>query len=214
MFSIDLLKGTGVPLKSSPGKFALSTLPFIVPAVIIMIVIVHYGYNGTVLAMAKNRIEKIKTMTADYSDDIEFYQGMTSKLNNTNRRLSDVASVIDKNIQWTPMVRTMVETMPDSIILQKLRLNSDTIRKKMPDKNDKDKMVFVECIKRKMRITVYGASQYDSDNAVQGYIYRLRNSEVFMSEVTDVRIVARDVAKLDGRDVPCYEIDCLFKIQE
>ena len=214
MFTIDLLKGSGAPLKSHPGKFALSIVPFIVPAIIIMIMVVHYGYNSTVLAMSKTRIDKMQSMIAGYSDDIEYYKSMTGKLTATRQHLGDVSSVIDKHVQWSPMVQTLVETMPDSIMLQKLNLHRSIVRKKMPDKTNENKMISVDCIKRKLRITVYGVSPFDSDTAVQGYIYRLRNSDIFMSVVADVRIVARDVAKLDGKDVPSYEIDCPFKLQE
>jgi Tfp pilus assembly protein PilN len=211
MFTIDLLKGSGAPLKSQPGKFALGTVPFIVPAVIIIIAIAHYGYNSTVLATAKTRIDKMQSMIADYSDDIEYYKDMTGKLTATKQHLAEVSTVIDRHVQWSPIVRTLVEAMPDSIVLQKLRLHRDTVRKKMPDKKDKNKVVFVDCVKRKLRITVCGVSPFESDTAVQGYIYRLRNSDILMSEVTDIRIVTRDVTKLDGKDVPCFEIDCLFK---
>lgn len=214
MFTIDLLKGTGAPLKSHPGKFALSIVPFIVPAVIITFIVVHYGYNSTVLAMSKSRINKTQSLIAGYSEDIEYYKSMTDKLTATRQRLGEIASVIDKQIQWSPIVQALVENMPDSIMLQKLFLYRNIVKKKRPDKTNNNKMISVDCIKRKLRITVYGVSPFDSDTAVQGYIYRLRNSDVFMSEVTDIRIVARDVANLDGKDVPSYEIDCLFKEQE
>lgn len=213
MFTIDLLKGSGAPLKSHPGKFALSIVPFIVPAIVIMIMTVHYGYNSTVLAMSKTQIDKMQSMIAGYSDDIEYYKSMTGKLTATRQRLGEVSTVIDKHVQWSPVMQTLIETMPDSIMLQKLHLTRNIVRKKMPDKTNKN-MISVDCIKRKLRITVYGVSPFDSDAAVQGYIYRLRNSDIFMSAATDIRIVARDVAKLDGKDVPSYEIDCLFRAQE
>jgi hypothetical protein len=214
MFTIDLLKGTGRPLKSSPSKFALSTVPFIVPAVIILIMVVHLNYCNTVLATGRGRLEKIKTLVADYSEDIEYYKDMTGQMTSARQRLTEVSKVIDRHVQWSPYLQELVENMPDTIILKKLRLFRGSKREKMQDKENKDKVVFVECIKRTLRITVCGTSSFGSDAAAKEYLSRLQNSEAFMSEVKDLRIVTRNVAKLDGKDVPSYEIDCLFKTQE
>ena len=76
------------------------------------------------------------------------------------------------------------------------------------------KVVFKNIIKRKMRLSVCGLSSFGSDIAVKEYLYRLRSSDIFISSVKDVKIVTHDVTKFDGKDLPCYEIDCVFAAQE
>ena len=60
MFTIDLLKGTGIPLQSSPGRTVLRAVPFLVPALLVLGLLGHYAYNQTLLGTKQENLERMQ----------------------------------------------------------------------------------------------------------------------------------------------------------
>lgn len=214
MFTVDLLKGTGLPLKSSPTRVALSAIPFIVPVIIATVLVVNFTVNSTVLATTNSRMNKVNTMLEQYSEDIATCRDIQTNIRSTKQLLNDVSGAIYRHVQCTPIIQSTIEAMPETIVLDRLKLYRASYRRKMPDKNDPKKLVFVDVIERTIMITACGISQIGADEAIHSFIRNLRESENLATLIKDIKIVAKKDEEVNGQVVPSYEIECLLNSQE
>ena len=214
MFTVDLLKGTGLPLKSSPTRVALCAIPFIVPAIILAVLIVNYTVNSTVLAATNSRLKKVNSMLQQYSEDISSCREIETEISDTKQRLNNVAGAINRHIQCSPIIQSSIKAMPDNIVLDKFKLYRASYRRKVPDKNDPKKLVFVDVIERTILITACGMSQIGADESIHKFIQNLRESENLSTLIKDIKIVAKKDEEVNGSVVPSYEIECLLNSEE
>ena len=56
MFTIDLLKGQGIPIKRRPWGVAIAALAFVVPILVAMVMFGFYISNGIVIRVTKQEI--------------------------------------------------------------------------------------------------------------------------------------------------------------
>jgi len=213
MFTIDLLKGTCVPAKSKPGGVALATIPFLVPAVIAIITTAYYIQGRSLITMNETIITNTDRKIARFEADLDFREDINQQIAGINRCLTEVSGAIGQYNQFSGVLQVLVENMPDSIILKELEARRRIIQKNVPNKTNPDEMVRATFVQRTLLISVCGASHADSDRSVKQYIYRMRNSEALKPLVEDIRIATSGADEFEGKNVTCYEIDCLFKLQ-
>ena len=214
MFTIDLLKGSCVPAKSQPGGVALAAIPFVVPAIIAIITTAHYIHGSTLITMNEAIITDTDRKIVRFEADLDFRKDIHQQIAGINRSLTEASGAISQYSQFTGVLQVLVENMPDSIVLKELELRRKIIQKNVPSKQDPEVLVRATFVQRTLLISVCGGPHSDSDRAVKQYIYRLRNSEELKPLVEDIRIVTSGADEFEGKNVTCYEIDCLFKLQK
>jgi hypothetical protein len=127
--------------------------------------------------------------------------------------LTDVGTAIGRNVQWSPILRLLVEKMPATTQLSKLDVSLVQISKQVPDRTDPKRMVNVPYASRTLRISLHEFSKSDSGEGVHAFINTLKSSSVLASKVEDIRIAAQEREKVQGVEVTRYDIDCVFKPQ-
>ncbi|MHC4645449.1 MAG: hypothetical protein ACYTBJ_08100 [Planctomycetota bacterium] len=210
MFTIDLLKGEGVPVKSGPERIVVTVVTLTVPLFVALIMIGLYANNSIAMSIQNQQIASYQGMTEKLSDAVEFQQEFESRKNTINGSLAEVAASIGRHVQWSPILVTVARNMPESMVLNKLDVKLDSERRTVPMKDDPKKTVQVSVPVRTLQITVSGDSQRDHNKAVRDFKERLWASTVLRPKLKDI-FMERKTDKDKDRDVVFWNIDCIFK---
>jgi len=210
MFTIDLLKGQGIPMKSSPGGIAIAAVTVAVPMTIAIIMFGFYLNNRTQVSIKEHEIVRCQAEIDKLSGAVELQKSLEKEKITYGNYLSEVNSSISRYIQWSPVLVTLVENMPDSVMLTELEVKQLSVRKKVPDKDNPQEMIEKSVPVRILQMTVSGSPQHDCDKAVRDFRNRLRSSAFLGPKLENIG-VSQESETLEGRDVASYGIECVFK---
>ena len=210
MFTIDLLKGQGVPLKSSPGGIAIIAISAVVPIIIAIIMFGFYQDDKAHASVTEQEIIRCQREIEKLSDAVESYNSLEKEKILYGECLSEVKSSISKYIQWSPVLVTMVENMPDSVMLTGLEVTQNSVRKKMPKPDNPQEMVEKSIPIKVLLMNVSGNPKYNTGKAVIDFQDSLRSS-AFLGPKLESIGYSQESEKLKGQDVASYEIKCVFK---
>jgi len=210
MFTIDLLNGQAVPLKSKPGSLAIIVISAAIPVTIAMGMLSFY-HRTTIAASAKEQdIAKCEAEIDKLSGAVELQKVLEKKKIAYGSCLSEVKSSIKRHTQWSPVLTTLMENIPDSVVLNSLAVEHDTVKKKVPKEDNPKKMVEIDVLVRILRLTVSGGQQGDSDEAVRDFRDRIRASAFLGPRLEKIGVSQKSETR-DGQDVVSYEISCVLK---
>jgi len=210
MFTIDLLKGQGVPIKSRPGGIAISAVAVAVPVLIAIVMLAIYSLNIIHISNKTRDIAMHEAEIGKLSDLVKQLEALEKEKAACNGYLSEVKSSIARNTQWSPVLATVVENMPRTVILTSFEVNQRSIRQKAPKKDDPSKTVDVDVPVRTLGMKVYTGAQSNGDEVVKDFQSRLRSS-AFLGPRLETITVAQETVTLDKQDVVMYQINCIFK---
>jgi len=212
VFTIDLLKGQGVPIKSRPEGIAIAAVAFVVPVIIAIVMFGYYVHTRIVISVQKEGIANYEDKISELSDAIKQQKSFEQEKDVIKSSLSEVLSSVDRYVQWSPILETLVRSLPDSVILTKLEAKERSIRMKVPQKDNPDTMEEKTIPVRTLQMSVCGYQNSDCDKAVREFQDSIRSSTLLGPKIEDIK-VAQGFDKLEGKDVISYEIDCTFKPQ-
>ena len=210
MFTIDLLKGQGLPMKSRPTGIVISAVAVAVPVIIAMVMLGVYLRNKIIISVEKQKIAMLETEIGKFSELVKLQESFEKDKAVYSSCLSEVKSSIGRYAQWSPVLVTVVENIPDSVTLTALEARQRSIKKKVPQKDDPQKTIDVDVAVRALRASVYASPQADSDEVVRNFQSRLRSS-AFLGPRLENITVSQESGKLEGEDIVIYQIDCIFK---
>jgi hypothetical protein len=210
MFTVDLLKGQGLPMKSRPTGIIISAAAVTVPVIIAMIMLGFYLRNKITISVLMHETARWETEIGKFSEFVKLQESFERDKAIYSSCLAEVKSSIGRYSQWSPVLTTVVENMPDSAVLTALEAKQRSIRKKVPQKDNPEKTTDVDVIVRTLRVSVCANPQADRDEAIRNFQARLRSS-AFLSTRLENITVSQESGKLDGQDIVIYQIDCVFK---
>ena len=115
MFTIDLLNGQAVPLKSRPGSLVIIVISAAIPVAIALGMLSFY-HRTTIAASAKEQeITKYQAEIEKLSGAVELQRALEIEKIAYNSYLSEVKSAIKRYTQWSPALTTLMDNIPDSI---------------------------------------------------------------------------------------------------
>ena len=210
MFTIDLLKGQGLPAKSRPEGIAIAAGTLAVPVIIAIVMFGFYLRNKIIISIKKQAIVNYETRIDELSDAVELQKSFENEKNAISSCLSEVSTSIGRHTQWSPVLTTLVKNMPDSVVLTDLEVKQGSVKRKVPKKDDATKMIDISVPVRTLQINVCGSPQSDCDKAVRDFRERLHSSTLLGPKLENIRVSQR-FGTLRNRDVVSYQIDCIFK---
>ena len=211
MFTIDLLNGQAVPLKSKPGSLAFIVLSAAIPVIIAMWMFSSYHRNVIAASVKEKEITKYQAGIDKLSDAVESQRTLEKKKTSFYSCLSEVRSSLKRHTQWSPVLTTIMENIPDSVVLDSLEVEHETIKKKVPKEDNPKKMVDIDVLVRVLRLTVSGSQKSDIDEAVRDFRDRIETSP-FLGPKLERKIgVSKKSETRDGKEVVSYEISCVLK---
>ena len=210
MFTIDLLKGQGIPIKSRPGGIAIGAAAVAVPVIIAMAMLGIYLRNKIIISVQKQEIARWESEIGKLSELVKLQESFEKDKDVYSNCLSEVKSVIGRYAQWSPVLATVVENMPDSVTLSALEAKQRFIKKKVPQKDDSKKTTDVDVSVRTLRVSVCASPQAQNDEVVRDFQARLRSS-AFLGPKLENITVSQEPSKIESKEVVIYRIDCIFK---
>ena len=210
MFTIDLLKGRGIPAKSRPRNIAVVAVAVVVPVIIAIAMFGFVMHNRIIISIKKNTIGNYETRISGLSDAIEMQKSFEEEKSIYSSCLSEVSSSLAGHTQWSPVLVTLVENMPDSVMLTALDVKQRSVRQKVPKKDDPKIMIDVSVPVRTLQMKVVGRPQTNSDEAIREFSELLRSSSLLGPKLENIRI-SQGLGKIKDQEVVTYQIDCIFK---
>ena len=210
MFTIDLLKGRGIPIKSGPGGVTIAVAAFVVPIIIAIVMFGFYLSNIINISIQKREVVRYEKKIDELSDAIEMQKLFEKEKNVISSCLTEVSSSIAKHAQWSPILMTLVENMPDSVVLTSLEVKQRFIKRKVPKKDDPQKKTTISVPVRTLHVSISGSSQTNYDEAVRDFGARLRSSALLGPRLEDIR-VSQGFDMFQNQNVVSYGIECVFK---
>jgi hypothetical protein len=210
MFTIDLLNGQAIPPKTTPGGLAIIAMTAVVPIAVAIGMLVLYMNNDDALSVKEKKVAKYEMKISKHSGAVKMQKALQKEEQAYRKYLSEVKSSISKHTQWSPVLTTLMENIPDSVILTSLEIEHDSVRKSVPKKDNPKKKVEISVPVRVLRLGVSGGDQGNSDQAVKDFMGRLWASDSLGPKLENIGH-SQESKVIDGGDVISYEISCFFK---
>lgn len=212
MFTVDLLKGKGIPVKKGPEGIIIAAAALTPPLIIAIVMLGFYLHTRIITSIQKNKIVTFENKIRELSDATRFQNTIEEKKNVIDSCLSEVASSVGRYKQWSTILIALVENMPDSMVLTQLQATHSSVKRKVPKKDEPEMTVEISVPIRTLQMKVSGAPNLNYDSAVRDFKNRLSSSSLLAPMLEDIR-VSQGIDSLQGEDVVSYEIDCIFKPQ-
>jgi Tfp pilus assembly protein PilN len=212
MFTIDLFKGQGIPAKSRPEGIIATAVTVVLPMAIAVTMLGIYLSNRVVINIQRREISGYEKKIAGLSSEMKAYSKYEQRKDAVQQRISETAEAISDRQQWSDILITIVENLPESLVLERMAVESKATRVKVTDvenpKKKKDRIV----MKRTLLLTLGGAAGEVSNREVQAFRDKLKVSKVLGPKVEDIP-VSQHVEMVDDREVITYEMKCILKSQ-
>jgi Tfp pilus assembly protein PilN len=212
MFKIDLLKGQGIPVRSRPESIAIAAVALVVPVVIIFLMLGCFLQNRIIISINKSRIAQYEEKITDFAGAVQLQQNFESEKKQIEDYLEEIGSSLSLGLhkQWTPVLVTVVENIPDSVVLTELEVKKSAVKKKVPKKTDPEKTVSIDVPVRTLRMSVKGSATSDCDQKIKEFREKLYASDSLGSMLENI-MVSRKMDVLQQENEISYQIDCVFK---
>jgi hypothetical protein len=214
MYKIDLLNGKAVPQKLTPARLAILAAPFLVAAIVLVIIAVWYMSLLVSQTTVKIKLADHQKRSRQLKDSVEEYRQITEKLSNANLCRYELSRAVTQNLKWTSILTTIAEKMPPTIILRDLNVSKRDIREQIDSRKKPDQKLDFLFAERTLKITVCGPADDQSDLAVRQYIKELSADQKFSDIMDDIRIVSFRDETFNDMNVTSYQIECAFKVNK
>ena len=209
MFTIDLLKGQGIPMRVTLQAVAVVAAAALFPVIVGIAVFVYYTDTSVTLSVQQQQLAGYRAKTSKLSDDVVHKETLESEISDNRSCLSEVNSLAVTHYQWSPILATLVECMPESLVLRTLEVKDRSVKKEIQDPQNQHMVKEILVPAKTLVMNVQVASGPDSD-AVEELQDKLYGSDVLGPMVENI-VVSRQTEELDGRSVTSYDIDCLLR---
>jgi len=213
MFAIDLLKGEAIPATSRPQGIAITAAAFGMPVMVAIVLFGLYMSNAAAISVQRPQVDYYQQKDEEFSEALAENESFEQQKNTINSVLSEVSASVHRHIQWSPIIVTLVESIPDSLLLTGLEVKRHNANRKIPKKDDPETLISTNVTITTLRIQVSGKSAQASDVAVRHFSDCLRLSELLGPKLEDIEVSRENTDPKSGDDMVSYGINCVFKPQ-
>ena len=211
MFTIDLLKGQGIPRRSRPEYIAVFGVVCAVPVIIAIVLLGLYLSNGVAISLMKGKIVDYSEQLSGLADAVEFQKSFEKNKKKLNEELSEALDSAGLYSQWSDVVAMLADNIPDSLVMTRLELKRRFVKIKVPDKKNPKVILSATVPARTLSINVSGSPYSNIDKTVRDFKDRLWSLIPKAALELDEIRVSQEGDKLEEYDVVSYNIDCIFK---
>lgn len=212
MFAIDLLKGKGLPTKSQPVLTAIAVVPILIPLMTVAVMAVCSFQNQIIINSRSSIIEDTQHKMSAFKNDLAYYTSINKQTAGYQEKLNIASKATQYRIQLTSILVQLTDNLPNDLMVTQFDLTRSDQRKKSSDPktgNEKD----VTSVQRKLKITVGGIDNPNTNQCAEQYVQSLRSSKLLSECFDGIQILSRSNGTLDGESFAFYEIECNFKEQ-
>jgi len=212
MYTVDLLMGEGIPIRSRPGGIVLASLIVVDPLLIGLAMTSFYLDWRVILTIKTQQLSNIETTSRLLTGALEKKKSLEEQKASASVTLSQIKTAVDGYIQWSQPLAALVENLSDTLVLTHLEASQSTVQRKAPAKDDPARKVDVSVPVRKLKLSVCGRQAGTALDAVQTLQENLRTSAI-MGPILDTITVSQSVSTLDSQEAVMYELECTLKAE-
>ena len=212
MFSIDLLKGKGLPEEIDPKRLILKALPIVIPLLVVTVFASAYQHGRASLRDQQQILNSNQQQLVLYTEDVAEYNKINSKIKGMQKCLNDISKAMGYRVQISEVFVELIQSLPENIFIYEMKLDRNCVQKKiqLPDSGEvKQKLV----VHRKLDLVLCGYDADQGDVAVQEYVNTLKRSPLLTGIFAEIKPSARQQGEVDGRAAIYYEIECVLREQ-
>jgi len=197
MHTIDLLRGQGIPVKTTLGSAAMVIVMVVVPILAASGMVDRYMQNVTDIEIKQRAIKTEEKTIEQFADAVKFKASLDRQQSAVNAKLSEVSSSLGKHIQWSPILVTLAECMPGDMVISGLRGEIISGRPKASG-NVSNRQSKASVTQRKLVLDISGSGQSNYSSLVENYKNRLKSSPALRTKLDDILVgqnrgIARDI---------------------
>ena len=115
MYTIDLLKGEGVPIRSRPGGIVFACAVIAVPLIVGIAIVGICLERRVALSIQEQQLAKINGVIGTLSEVLATKHAMEAEKTEATHLLENVKTALANYTTWTPALVTLVEGMPKDL---------------------------------------------------------------------------------------------------
>ncbi len=212
MFSIDLLKGKGLPETIDLKRSALKALPILIPVLAVTLFASAYQHDRALLRDQRQILSSNQQQLALHTEDIAEYNKINSKIKGMQKCLNDISKAMTYRVQVSEVFVELSQALPENIFVYEINLDRKSVQEKIqnPDSGEVTQRLVV---RRKLNLVLCGYDADRSDAAVQEYVNALKQSPLLAKIFLEIKPSARQQGEVEGRPAIYYEIECILREQ-
>lgn len=210
MHRIDLLKGQGIPEKTTSGGIVVLILAVIVPILVAVGMLDWYMRTETYIDVTSQSIANAREMIAERAPDVKLLKAREREIALINRSLKEISCCVDTFMQWTPILMTVAEEMPEKMIMTKLEVQSTAAaRRRQSRKKDPNQPLEIPIPSRTLVMNIQGTGEGNYDPIVQQFQGALNSSPVLEDKIKDI-IYSRQAGMQNTEKTESHAIKIIF----
>lgn len=210
MHTIDLLRGQGVPAKTTLGSAAMVVVMIAVPILAAAGMVDRYMQNKTDIGIKQQTIETEQQTIEKFADAVKFKESLLKQQNIIHRKLSEVSSCLGNFIQWSPVLETLAKYLPAKMVMSGLKAGSTSVRQQVASEKDPKRMESVTVSKRTLVLDISGSELRDYGSEVENYSKRLKSSPVLGPKLENIE-VSQNPGRSGDENTVSYTMNLMFK---
>jgi hypothetical protein len=210
MHTIDLLRGQGIPAKTTLGSAAMIVVIVAVPILAAAGMVDRYLQNKTDIGIKQQQIAVEQATIEKFADAVKFKESLQKQQDAIGSKLSEVASCLDNFVQWSPVLETLARYMPGQMVMSGLKAESTSERRQITSQNDPNRRINVTVSKRILVLDISGSEMRDYGEVVQNYANRLKSSPALGPKLEGIEVSQKPGTAGDLKTVS-YTMNLKFK---
>jgi Tfp pilus assembly protein PilN len=210
MHTIDLLRGQGIPAKTTFGSVAMVIVMVVVPILAAAGMVDRYMQNKTDIEIQQQTITTEEATIDKFADAVKFKESLEKDQGAINSKLSEVSSCLGNYIQWSPVLKTLAEHMPAKMVMSGLRAESTSVRQQVTSEKGPKRTVNVNVSRRMLVLDISGSELRDYGSEVENYSKRLKSSPVLGPKLEGIEFSQKPGSAGDLNTVS-YTMNLMFK---
>ena len=210
MHTIDLLRGQGIPAKTTFGSAAMVVVMIAVPILATAGMVDRYMQNGTDIGIKQQTIKTEQQTIEKFADAVKFKESLEKEQSAIHSKLSEVSSCLGNFIQWSPVLETLARYLPAKMVMSGLRAGSTSVRQRVANEKDPKLTENVTVFRRTLVLDISGSELRDYGSEVENYSKRLKSSSVLGPKLENIEFSQKPGSAGDINTVS-YTMSLMFK---
>jgi len=209
MFTIDLLKGQGIPMRVTLQAVLVVAVAALLPVIVGIATFMYYTGSTIKLSVQQQQLAAYRAKISKLSDDVAHKEAVESRISDNRGCLDEVGSLVAGHYQWSPILAMLAKHMPESLVLTTLEVKDRSVKKEIQDPKNPNMTKEILVPAKTLVLVVQGTAGADND-AVRELREELYNSDVLGPMVENIT-VSQKTETLGGQSVISYQIDCMLR---
>ncbi len=200
VFNIDLLKGQGIPLKTSPQAIAIVAAGIVIPFIIVVIMLGIYLNNRVSIPIMEHEMAVYNQKMQTLSDAVNAQQMFYKDRDSINACAPEAVSAVRKFTAWSPVIQAVAENVPGAMVLNSFAGRYSAVKSQQGG----------DSICREIEMGVSGSAKANWDEEVKAFRGRLLENGVLKSRLQDIP-VGQQSSRGGEKDSISYDMRMIFK---